>query len=141
MYITDVLCTYKLIPDITDDERNMMYRIQMLQIFNIGEERISNSLRNETNTMIVDTLDCIYHIFSKTPEFKTIIDKMILNDTFTSFNNIDKNTDKDKAIRDETLFKILFCYDFFDLIHRCMADFLSTKTVSPDNLNKLLNAL
>ena len=141
MYNTNVLCTYKLIPDITDAERNMMYRIHILQIFIISDEHINDCLLTENNEIIVDTLDCIYHIFSKTTEFRTIIDKMGLNNIFDCFKDTNADKDKDKSMRDETLFKILFCYDFFDLIHRCIADFLLTKSVSPDNLNKLLNAL
>ena len=49
----------------------------------------------------------------------------------------DINSDKD----DELIFKILFKFEYFDLHHRCIVDYLINNTLDPIYMNKLLTIL
>lgn len=95
------LCTYKLITEDDEEEiglREMLYKIQLLQIFNMEEfeeetinkkiDHLFNSIKNE---------DFIKNIFEKHPYNGTIYNDLI--------------------------FRTLFSYDYLDLFHKCLYHF------------------
>jgi hypothetical protein len=97
------LCTYKLITEDDEEEvglREMLYKIQLLQIFNMKEFE-----EDIINQKIDDLFDSI-----KNEDFLTqIIEKHPYKDTL--FNDL--------------IFRTLFSYDYLDLFHKCLYHFFN----------------
>lgn len=97
------LCTYKLISEDNDDEvglREMLYKIQLLQTFNMEEfeEQIINNKIDKLFQIIKDE-EFIKNIFEKHPYKGTIYNDLI--------------------------FRTLFSYDYLDLFHKCLYHFFN----------------
>jgi hypothetical protein len=113
-----------------ENDQEQLYRIQILQAFNLNywDDTIINKIIAE-----------VYHIISVSDEFKQIFIKArqnkSINDLLTMLDDI--NSDKD----DELIFKILFKFEYFDLHHRCIVDYLINNTLDPIYMNKLLTIL
>jgi len=99
----DLLCTYKLISENNEDEvglREMLYRIQLLAIFNMNEF-------NETE--LNNKIDHLFESIKNEDFIKQIIEKHPYKDTM--FN--------------ELAFRTLFSYDYLDSFHRCLYNFFN----------------
>jgi len=96
MYNTQFICTYKLIDDI-DDHRDNLYRAQFLQAFNI-------------------------HVYDE----KTILNTCYILYEKVKDNNLFKNIIQKSPFYDSNdlifSFMMLFNYDTFDLLHRCIIE-------------------
>lgn len=124
MYQTDFICTYKMLDDETDQE--VLYRIQLLQAFDLEQWNI-----NKINEMIAE----LYKSLAETDEFKELFQKSLQN------KNILELLNALNLFGDDIIFKLLFKYDFFDLLHRCIADHLTNGKINEKNFTNLLNAL
>ena len=122
MYQTDFICTYKLHDK---DDQSDMYRIQLLQAFDMVEwnnDRMDIGMRNIFEQ--VGTVHDIQDILNKAKVSKmceaavTLIDA----DDFTIFSN-------------------LFQFDTFDLFHRCLSDTIRKGSVAEINKQLLLKVL
>jgi len=113
-----------------ENDQEQLYRIQILQAFNLNywDDDIINKIISE-----------VYHIICVSQEFKQVFIKARqnkkINELLTMLNDV--NSDKD----DELIFKLLFKYEYFDLLHRCIVDYLINNTLAPIYMNKLLNVL
>ncbi len=122
MYKTDFICNYK---QHDEEDKEDMYRIQFLQSFDLDkwDENVINSSTEE--------------IYNK---FKT-------NNDLISIINSAKNSEKLMMIKqfigedDFTIFKGLFQYDLFDLVHVCLCDLVNSGTIKIINKNNLINNL
>jgi len=122
-YQADFICTYKLMDNEEDQEQ--LYRIQLLQAFDLtqwNDEKI--------NTRIGE----LYTVVAR--EFKTIFVKARENKNINQILSIFNG-----EIDDDIIFKTLFNFDYFDLVHRCIVDYLLNATISPKYMNNLINAL
>lgn len=95
------LCTYKLITEDDEEEiglREMLYKIQLLQIFNL-EEFEEETINNKIDDLFesIKNENFVIQIFDKHP-YKDIM-----------FNNL--------------IFRTLFSYDYLDLFHKCLYHF------------------
>jgi hypothetical protein len=130
MYQADFICTYKLMDE--EEEQDQLYRIQLLQAFNL--EQWDDV---KINSCIAELLT----ILAPSEEFKTILNKAKENkEIIEVLANIGLSED-DVYNKDDIVFKMLFTYGYFDLIHWCLCDYLTRKSVRPIRLNALLNAL
>lgn len=125
---TDFRCTYKRMLD--PEEQENLYRIQLLQAFNMN---------NWNDDAINDTVTEIYRKISQDTDFKIIFVKAqnnkSLNEMLTLFN-------EDESIeQNEIIFTMLFKYEYFDLLHRCISDYLREGQIKKDNFEMLINAL
>ena len=129
-YQSDFLCTYKLMD--TDDEQEQLYRIQLLQAFDLpqwDDDKINSTIVN------------LYNLVAKTDEFARVFEKALVNPTMQTLllkfgEDIKNNSDNLFLI-----FTFLFNFTYFDLLHRCLCDYLRRKTIAPPILNKLLISL
>jgi len=126
VYQSDFICTYKLMD--TPEDQDQLYRIQLLQAFDmqVWNEELIN--------------DTILELFSKlnlNADFKNILEKARdskdINELFENLNIVDGE--------DDLIFTMLFKYEFFDLLHNCIADILMFDAVHPTHLTKFLDAL
>jgi len=139
MYQADFVCTYKLFDDMDDNDREQMYRIQILQAFDLTEwndDKI-NKIIEELYFSI--SSDGVFNDIFKKAKTNTHVSEIL--DIYRA-NNTEIETDK-VAIIDENdiIFKLLFKYEYFDLTHRCIIDFIINKSIDEKYLNKLLSEL
>jgi hypothetical protein len=125
MYQTDFICTYKLMDEeFTDD----LYKIQILQAFNLEkwDDNLVNSLCFELYTLLTKS-DII---------FRDIIEKAKKNINIKNIHDIvieDSIDDDDKII-----FALLFTYDYFDLFHKCICEYMRNGEISLKTLENLM---
>lgn len=124
-YCTDFVCTYK---DIDSDLSDDLYKAQFLQAFNLN-----NWNYKKIKIIIQDVYNLIY------PELKHIIEfiKDSDNKHFSIIKMFIKENDDDNI----AVFEILFAYDYFDLLHKCICEKINNKTISEQSLNNLLNKI
>lgn len=131
MYKTDFICTYKLM----DDEfgQDYLYKIQLLQACGLDKW-----YDDKVNIVISDTFNKIVDI----DVFREIIDKAKKNNKInTSLLNIINNEIISDTQLNKLVFELLFNYDFFDLLHRCLCEQLTNSRVCDYTRDLLLNNL
>ena len=129
-YQSDFLCTYKLMD--TEDEQEQLYRIQLLQAFDLpnwDDDKINSTILN------------LYKLVAKTDEFARVFEKALVNPTMQTlllkFGEDIKNNEDNLFL----IFTFLFNFNYFDLLHRCLCDYLRRKAIAPIILDKLLISL
>jgi len=124
-YQTDFICTYKLMDEeFTDD----LYKIQILQAFNLEkwDDNVVNSLCFELYTLLTKSNTI----------FRDIIEKAKKNINIKNIYDIiieDYNADDDKII-----FALLFTYDYFDLFHKCIGEYIRNGEITLNSLENLM---
>jgi len=130
MYQADFICTYKLMDDEYDQEQ--LYRIQLLQAFDLNEW---------DDDKINPTIEELYALFCDKNEFKEIFKKARANVTIMEMLDLLKLSGEENLEENDIIFKLLFKFEYFDLFHRCIVDYLSNHTIADVFVSKLLNAL
>jgi hypothetical protein len=114
-YNTEMVCTYKLLAD--DDPKDIMYRSQMLQAFN---------LTKWDGEMVQAGIDKLYEKCKHSDQFKEIIklspNKFIPGDGPMSFC-------------------LLFSYHTFELMHKCIQDYLKCGKIGDENYATFIEIL
>lgn len=105
MYCADFICTYKLMDN--DDDRDLMYQIQLLQAFGM-----LNFDENEINKKTTE----LYHQLKDCSQIKEIIEEGIKANLETNLTDI-------------VMFMCLFSYQFFDLFHKCLTDYFTIGSI------------
>jgi hypothetical protein len=117
----------------TDVEQENLYRIQLLQAFDLEEWNDENF-----NT----TLQQLYKRLENSDALLQILAKAKNN---ANFINLLAKFDIDIAdsanSSNEIYFTVLFNFTCFDLFHRCLVDYMRDGVIQPNHLNKLLEAL
>ena len=114
----DFICTYKLIND-DIQESNMLYQIQLLQSFNLSQF---------DEKQINQKIEIIYNQIKNHPQIIQLINLVKeKNDKISLDNNI--------------FFKILFCYDYFDLFLTALREISQTQNIQSSTFNKLINSI
>jgi len=111
----DFICTYNLIKDLDDSE--LLYKIQLLQVFNLGsfDEKVILEKQNNLFNTIKDN--------SQIKEILNLIKKKhSLNDDFISF-------------------QLLFSFHYLNYFHYCMRDIINNNEILESNYNNLINIL
>ena len=115
MYNTDFICTYKMMD--TEEDCKLMYQIQLLQAFGI----------NQMDEKIMNYEIC--NLFTKIKQcdiFMGIIDRYSKSEYISDiFKQFDSNKEGTKML----LFTILFQYDYFNLTHKSLCEFLNTGVI------------
>jgi hypothetical protein len=111
------------------EEQDQLYRIQLQQAFNLEQwdDAKINSILDDMLSNLSSSED-FKKIFYKAKENKNIVEVL------TNTGLLDEDND-------DIIFKMLFTYDYFDLVHWCLCDYLTRKTVRPVHLANLINAL
>lgn len=115
MYNFDMICTYKLMDN--DDDRKLMYQIQLLQLFNL--EKFDDVLLSEN-------INKLYNTFKMN---KNIIEL------------IENNPYKNQLMNNNLIFQTFFSYDTLDIFHKCLQDLRNNNTISINNKEDLIKLL
>jgi len=101
-YNADFICTYKLMDN--DDDRNIMYQIQILQAFSMhdfDEEDMSEKILH------------LYHELKECNEIQEILEEGV-------------KANPQMNMTHAIMFMCLFSYDFFDLFHKCLIEYFTS---------------
>jgi hypothetical protein len=114
-YNTELVCTYKILED--EDPDDIMYRSQFLQVFNL----------KKWNSAVVDSsIHALYEKIKDSEQFKKII-KLTPN-RFVPGD-------------DELSFHLLFSYETFYILHKCLQDFFKNDKIEDNNYNLFIEKL
>jgi hypothetical protein len=116
-YSADFICTYKLMDN--DDDRNIMYQIQILQAF--GMQKFDQDEINEKVLQLYKKLiDC--------NKVKEIIEEGVKVNSEMQLTNV-------------IMFMCLFSYQFFDLFHKCLIDYFTTGSILEESKRDMIHAI
>lgn len=116
-YSADFICTYKLMDD--DDDRNVMYQIQLLQAF--GMRKFDEDEINEKTLQLYQkVIDC--------SQVKEILEEGIKANPQMEMTNV-------------IMFMCLFSYQFFDLFHKCLIDYFTTGSILEESKRVMIREI
>ena len=121
-YNCDFLCTYKSLDE--DYYRNLCYQIQLLQAFNMNKYE---------DFILSKYIEKLYYYLKDYYEIDIIL--LALKENY-------KNTNMAFFIENNmlALFQLLLSYEYFDIFHKCLINYIKDKKqktdVSIKNINK-----
>lgn len=130
-YVTDFICTYKLM----DDEfgQDYVYRAQLLQAFGLDKW-------DEDEVAMV--MDATYTIIKDVTVFRELFETARKNKEIDSLINLIYEDQEELDIDDNKLvFELLFKYEFFDMTHKCLSDYLREGRVNEETRSLLQTLL
>jgi hypothetical protein len=135
-YNFELVTTYKQMD--TEDEADMMFKIQFLQVFQIenGEydaDRISDAL-----TKLYEKFkfhNDVREIISNHPLYQNQNDE---NQRQESQEPIEENNTTENS---ELIFCMMYSYNTFDLFHKCLVEIHRSGVVSPELKTETINAV
>jgi len=130
MYQADFVCTYKWMDN--DEDQEQMYRIQMLQAFDLNEWK---------DDVIHKTIEELYATLGKLSEFNIIFAKARENKNIQEMLALLSLSGEENSDTDDIIFNLLFKFEYFDLLHRCIVDYILNNTLSSKYVTNLLNGL
>lgn len=114
-YDSTFKCTYKLFEDNDTDDSHICYQTQLLQALN---------MKNFDDFIITKNIEAVYFFLK---DYNEIIELLIL------LKEKYKNTSLAFFIENNiALFQLLFSYDYFDVFHKCLCDYIKSKTQKND---------
>jgi hypothetical protein len=127
MYNTEVICTYNSsdvfldTDNITENEkqfiRNVIYRQELLNILYLDDF---------DDVLINEKMYDIYKFIKDYDDFKICIKKIL-----TKYN----------IINDQIGFYFLFSFDYLEETHKCISEYILSKTISRENIENLINKI
>jgi hypothetical protein len=118
-YNTEFLCTYKSMTE--EYYKNLCYQIQILQALNISKY---------DEIIVLNHIDKIYYFLQNYYEIDIIL--LVLKEKYKN-SNISFFIENNNS----ALFQMLFSYDYFDIFHKCLCQYLISKREKTEiNSNK-----
>lgn len=130
MYQTDFICTYKLMTD--ERLQEQLYSIQLMQA--LGLDTWDDAAADRVLAAVITELQ-------DKPVFMSILKLAKVNKSIADMTNMFSVRGKDEPIDDSIVFRLLFCYDYLDLMHRCVSDQLRHGKVTLEHCTALCQAL
>ena len=128
MYQADFICTYKRMDN--SDDQEQLYRIQLLQAFD------SNDFDDEK---INATSADLYEEINKL--FKDVFIKARQNESIIEMIDYLRLSGEERLEENDIIFNLLFKFEYFDLLHRCIIDYLINDSIHEKYMQALLEAL
>jgi hypothetical protein len=116
-YSADFICTYKLMDD--DDDRNLMYQIQLLQAF--GMRKFDENEINEKTLQL-------YNKIKQCNQVKEILEEGVKANPQMEMTHV-------------IMFMCLFSYQFFDLFHKCLIDYFTTGSILEESKREMIREI
>jgi hypothetical protein len=112
----------------TTEEQDQLYKIQLLQAF---------SLEEWDNDVITDTIEELYLEMQEDVQFQRILSTVSKIEAYQFLISMaqEQCTEAEKQI---VVFNLLFQYEYFDLMHKCIINFREKKSISVEVANALL---
>jgi hypothetical protein len=124
-YNTEFLCTYKSMPE--EYYKNLCYQIQILQALNISKY---------DDIIVSNHIEKIYYFLQNYYEIDIIL--LALKEKYKN-SNISFFIENNNSV----LFQMLFSYDYFDIFHKCLCQYIISKRLKnePDINKKFFTTL
>jgi hypothetical protein len=114
-YKSDFICTYKLLEDDEDNSSHLCYQMQLLQALNMTKF---------DDFIITKNIEAVYFFIKDYSEIVNLL--IVLKEKY-------KNSSMAFFIENEiALFQLLFSYDYFDVFHKCLCNYIKSKTQTLD---------
>ncbi len=126
MYQTDFICTYKLMTD--ERLQEQLYSIQLMQA--LGLETWDDAAADRVLAAVISEIQ-------DKPVFVSILNHAKVNKSIAVMTNMFSIC----GVDDSVVFRLLFCYDYLDLMHRCVSDQLRHGQVAQEHCRALCHAL
>ena len=127
-YNPDFLTTYKSFND--DYYSNLCYKIQLLQAFN---------MQKYDEFILQENIKKIYYLMRENEELKKMY--TILSKTNSQFEfmkqlilNSELKDDSPEDIVNMFFFQLLFSFDYFDVMHKCLSKYLNDLLNNKNNI-------
>ena len=127
MYHADFICTYKLMDNLEEQEE--LYCIQLLQAF---------GLDTWDDTIVNDSLLELYTEMQEDANLQAILLKIANEESLQLLINMAQSELHLALDKQMVLFNLLFQYDYFDLFHRCVIDFIKNGLITDAIADKLI---
>ena len=127
MYHADFICTYKLMDNLEEQEK--LYCIQLLQAF--GLDTWDDDI---VNTSLVE----LYLEMQEDINLQAILLKVSNIESLQLLINMASSETHSPLDKQMVLFNLLFQYDYFDLFHRCIIDFMRDNKIADAIADNLL---
>lgn len=128
MYQADFICTYKRMDN--PDDQEQLYRIQLLQAFD------SNDFDDEKiNATIADLYKELNELFTD------VFIKARQNESVIELIDYLRLSGEERLEENDIIFNLLFKFEYFDLLHRCIIDYLINDSIHEKYIQALLEAL
>jgi hypothetical protein len=114
------------------NDQEQMYRIQILQAFDLNEWN-----DDHINSIIEE----LYANIANVGEFKEIFNKARANKSVLEMLDLFQLSGEEQLDENDIIFKILFKFEYFDLLHRCIVDYSINNSLSAKYMTNLLNEL
>ena len=130
-YNSEFLTTYRSFKE--EYYSDLCYKIQLLQAFNMEQYDEFILQQNIKKTFYFmgenEELKVIYEILSKKNSQFEFMKELILNDK--------TNKESPKEILNMFFFQLLFSYDYFDIMHKCLSKYLNDLLKNQNNIDSL----
>jgi hypothetical protein len=130
-YNSEFLTTYRSFKE--EYYSDLCYKIQLLQAFNMEQYDEFILQQNIKKTFYFmgenEELKVIYEILSKKNNHFEFMKELILNDK--------TNKESPEEILNMFFFQLLFSYDYFDIMHKCLSKYLNDLLKNQNNTNSL----
>ena len=113
-YNTEFLCTYKSMTEAY--YKNLCYQIQILQALNISKY---------DDIIVSNHIEKIYYFLQNYYEIDIIL--LVLKEKYKN-SNISFFIENNNS----ALFQMLFSYDYFDIFHKCLCNYLRDKKLKKE---------
>jgi hypothetical protein len=114
-YKSDFICTYKLLEDDEEGASHLCYQTQLLQALNMTKF---------DDFIITKNIEAVYFFIKDYSEIVGLL--IVLKEKY-------KNSNLAFFIENElALFQLLFSYDYFDVFHKCLCNYIKSKTQTLD---------
>ena len=120
MYNIDFSCNYKL--NDSDEE----YKLEFLKAFQLDDW---------DEDKVKEKMDNIFNMIKNESFLKIMVNKIKSVPQYGFIINLNKKEEEEIA------FRMLFCFDYFSLMHECIVDFIKNKKWDVKILNNLLNII
>ena len=129
--MTDFICTYKMMT--SDEDKEHLYRIQMLQAFNIEEWN---------DKVIEETMNELLQKVRGNEQFRFILDAAKVSPKLGMMLTLAYQRQQEKEDKiDSYIFIMLFNYDYFDMFHRCIFEHINEGRIRRETYEKIMNKL
>jgi len=130
MYSADFICTYKMMD--CDVDKEYLYKIQILQAFNL-EEWNSEAIEKTISELYLKTID---H-----EQFKFILDAAKMSTKLGLMISLWHKPEFDENRLNIFIFIMLFNYDYFDIFHKCLCEYISEGRITRGTYEEMMERL
>lgn len=121
-------------PTVEDQEN--LYRMQLMDAFNIDY----TIMTSWDDLLIEEVMNTVYLNIKENAQFRALLDAAKYSPNLGMTFSIMHQNDEDAYNKiDALVFSLLFNYDYFDLFHKCICEYINNGIIKTATFNELMN--